>query len=406
MVLSETSPPPFPIHARSVVRALRGSFSDLLLAMGADPLDPQSLCREGGLTRTLAWKISKMIQADDPAVVLQHMPGASGVNILFRAAERAGVARERLQSAQSAVDEYEQLINVHCGDRATLEIMGGELSQAGRQQRDEQHRKLLFQGASYVWGAQARVSLKLGIVGPGREAGLLDFASVNGLIDFRRLRPDVTWILASRRSRNDDGSPMQTSASEPIDPAFAGPESAPMMAEFCSQPLPQLRRSEDRTTTSFELVEGPVGNTGALTCVFGAIQRNIPYHRSPANEWGEHSAICDIPSEMMLIDLFIHESFKFAHNPEALLFSDLFGKTDSCDRRKQLPLNETLQNLGVGPSPPATPSVPGYRLLAQRAFDRMNWNPADFHGFRMRIQYPAYPTAVVLRYRLPEGSEH
>lgn len=402
MVMSEAPTPPFPIHARSVVRALRGSFSELLVAMGADPLDPQSLCREGGLTRTLAWKISKIVQTDDPAVVLQYMPGSSGVNILFKAAKKAGVAADRLASARHAVDDYEQLIDIHCGDRATLEIMGGELSEAGRQQRDEQHRRQLFQGASYVWGAQARVSLKLGIVGPGSADGLLDFASVNALIDFRRLRPDVTWTLASRRSRNDDGSPMETSASEPIDPAFVGPGSAPMMGEFCSQPLPELRRVESRLTTSFELVEGPVGNTGALTCVFGAIQRNIPYYRAPNNEWGEHNASCDIPSEMMILDLFIHESFKFAHDPEAVLFSDVGGKSDSVDRRRQLPLNETVQNLGAGPTPPVTPSVPNYRLLTQRVFDRMGWKPADFLGFRMRISYPAYPTAVVLRYRLPE----
>jgi hypothetical protein len=402
MVMSEASPQPFPVHARSVVRALRGSFSDLLLAMGADPLDPASLCREGGLTRTLAWKISKMIQADDPAVVLGHMPGASGVNILLRAAERAGTGPDRLQAARNAVADFERLIDVHCGDRATLEIMGGELSDAGRRQRDEVHRKMLFQGASYVWGAQARVSLKLGIVGPGREPGLLDFASVNAMFDFRRLRPDVTWALASRRSRNDDGTPMETSASEALDPASAAPGSAPLMPAFCSQPLPQLRRIESRISTRFELVEGPVGNTGALTCVFGAVQRNIPYYRSPANEWGEHNASCDIPSETMLFDLFLHESFRFAHEPEALLFSDVDGRSDSCDRRRALPLNETLQDLGVGPSPPAMPDVPEYRKMASYAFDRMGWSPADFRGFRMRIAYPAYPTAVILRYRLPE----
>src|SRR5262249_5885083 len=148
-----------------------------------------------------------------------QMPGAPGIRILLNSVERVGVGALLLEAAREAIRGYEELIEVHSGDRATLEMMGSELSPApqGRRQRDEHHRKLLFQGERYVLGAKARVNLKIGIVGPGSELGLLDFASINGLIDFRRIREDVSWVMASRESRNDDGSEMATSASEPID---------------------------------------------------------------------------------------------------------------------------------------------------------------------------------------------
>lgn len=359
-----------------------------------------------GLNKNLAWKVSKIVLADDVSTALEQMPGSPGLRIFLECAERAGAAPGLLSAARRAIDGYERLIEIHSGDRATLEMMGSELSSTGRQERDEHHRKLLFQGASYVWGAQARVNLKLGLVGPGAEPGLLDFASINTLVDFRRIRGDATWVLATRQSCNDDGTAMATSASEPIDPAFASPDLAPLMGDFCSSPLPEFRRFSTGQLTAFELVEGPVGNTGALTCAFGAIQRGIPFYRTPTNEWGEHSAVCSIPAELLIMDLFFHRRFDFAMNHETLLYSELgaaIGHVGRERERKRLPLHDPVLDLGEGPLPVGTPEVPRYNPMVQTAFRRMGWNPDEFHGFRIKIAYPAIPTALVLRYRLPEA---
>jgi hypothetical protein len=385
---------------------VRGSFAEVLSAVSADPQDLQSICRQLGLNKNLAWKISKIVQADDPSVALEQMPGSPGLRIFLECAERAGVTSEVVAGAQRAIEGYERLIEVHSGDRATLEMMGSELSPNGRHERDEQRRKLLFQGASYVWGAQTRVNLKVGLVGPGAQPGLLDFASVNALIDFRRIREDVTWVLASRRSCNDDGTEMETSASEPVDPSFTRSDLAPLMAEFCSKPLPEFRRLTSGGVTAFELVEGPVGNTGALTCVFGAIQRGVPFYRSPTNEWGEHSAACDVPSELLIMDLFFHRTFEFARRHEAILYSELgapIGHTGREQERKRLPLHDPVIDLGAGPLPVGTPEIPRYNPMVQAAFRRVGWDPAEFYGFRIKVAFPAMPTALVVRYRLPDA---
>lgn len=257
-----------------------------------------------------------------------------------------------------------------------------------------------------MWGAQARVILKVGVVGPNPEPGLLDFASLSALIDFRRFRPDVTWVMAARHSSNDDGTEMSPPASEPIDPRYSESDQAPLIADFCSQPLPELRRFRDPTGTSFELAEGPVGNTGAITCVVGTIQRRIPYYRTPANEWGEHSAMCDTPAELLILDLFFHERFTFAIPPEPSLYSERGASIPYPGRgreRNRLPLNEPLTDPGSGPLLLATPEARRYSQMVQMMFDRTGWNPTEFHGFRMKIAYPVRPTALVLRYRLPEA---
>lgn len=394
----------FPVHARTVVRGVRKAFGDLLLAAGTDPGASQEISRRLGINKNLAWKISKIVSSDDPSAVLQQMPGTSGINIFLRSMEQTGVSAALLEAAHKAVAGYEELIAQHSGDRATLDMMGGELSENGRQQRDEFHRKLHYQGASYIWGAQARVTFKLGVVGPSSTQGNLDFASVNGLIDFRRLRAGVSWVMASRHSDNDDGSVMKTAATEAIDPRFEDLSGAPLMADFCSQPLPELRRHVDGSMYRYGLVDGPVGNTGALTCVVGAIQRQIPYFRTPTNEWGAHVAKCDIPAELMLVDMYFHRDFTFALNPQVGLYSEV-GVSMRQENRDQyrLPLHERLQDLGIDAAPPVTPEMPQYGRLFRTVFDRMGWSPGDFHGFRLKIQYPPYPTSIVLRYRLPEG---
>lgn len=402
MIATTSSPPePFPVHARAVVRAVRGTFSDLLASVGADPQDPQSISRQLGLNKNLAWKVSKIVQADDPSIALEQMPGAAGIKIFLSGMERAGASPALIQSAKDAVREYEQLIRIHSGDRATLEMMGSELSPAGRRQRDEHHRKLLFQGASYVWGAQARVNVKVCVVGPGSAPGLLDFANVNALVDFRRIRPDVNWVMASRHMTNDDGTPMREVRTEPIDLRFGGEDQAPLMGDFCSKPLPELRRSVDGISTIFELGPGPAGNIGALTCAIGTIQRNVPYVRTAANRWGEHSARCDIPAELLLLDVLIHDRFTFARPPEPVLYGELIASHPGRGRNR-LPLSEPLQDLGKGALPLATPEVPRYNRMVESIFARMGWDPAAFHGYRMKVAYPACPTALVLRYALPE----
>lgn len=397
--------PSFSSHARAVVRGLREALSEVLGALRADPGDHQDVARKLGLAKNLAWKVTKIIQEDDPAQALEQMPGGPGLRILLERIDHSGVERSMIDAVHHAVAEYERLIELHSGDRATLEMMTSELSPSGSSQRDEHHRKLLFQGASYVWGVQARVNLKLGIVGPGAEPGTLDFASVNGVFDFRRIRQDAGWVMASRRSTNDDGTPMATSASEPIDPRSGG-EQVALMLDYCSNPPPPMRRYIEGGSTHFELVEGPVGNTGALTCVIGAIQRRIPYFRSATNEFGEHTAICDLPAELLLMDVYFHQRFEFARHPERCLYSEMGAYIPYPGRgrhRHKLPLHEPLLELGNDPLPVVTPEVPRYNQMVRTVFERLGWNPSEFFGVRMKIAYPACPTAVVLRYKLPEG---
>ncbi|MFG0292219.1 MAG: hypothetical protein ACF8MJ_03590 [Phycisphaerales bacterium JB050] len=399
--IADIKPTPFSEDAQQVVRSLRAALSDGLVAAGANPNAPQSICEHIGLNKNLAWKLSRIIQTDDSAAALELMPGSSGIQILLRNMNKAGIDQALRERIREAVGEYERLIRVHSGDRQTLEMLGSELTTTGRQERDEQHRKVLYQGTSYVWGAQAQVLSKVGVVLPGETAGTLDFATVNGFVGFRRLRHDVYWEMARRDASNDDGTEMDTTASEPIDPRIDQTDGAPLMLDFCSKPLPALKGVRVGSKISYQLKEGLVGNTGAFSCFVGAIHRGIPYVRTPINEWGNHNARCEVPTELMIVDLFIHHSLVFALAPEVLLLSGVDSPLQTFETRR-LPLHEKLQNLGRSRVPAPTPEVPRYRALVEAVLDRFDRSLEEFHGLRMKIAYPVYPSMLQLRYRLPD----
>lgn len=399
--MTQIKAPRFTIEAREVSRTLQGAFAELLHAAGADPSTPQSIVREVGLNKNLAWKISRIVQAEDASTALELMPGASGIKIFLDAAGRSGVDEACIGRARDAVEAYEELIRTHSGDRTTLEMMGGELDTAGLRQRDEQHRKLLFQGASYVWGAQARVITKIGVVYPSEKPGHINVATVGGFVDFRRLRPDIAWTMAKRDSSNDDGSEIGRQQWVPLDPEQPEVDGPPLLRAFCSDPIPELRRVETSNEIRYELPEGEIGNTGALTCLIGMVMKDLPNHRTPENTHGSFSTRCEVPAELMNVDMFFHESMGLTGAPEVRLHSKIDEYANS-NGSAELPFHEKLQDLGTSAVPRPATEVPGYIRLVESMFGMIGQPIERFRGYRVRIPYPAYPTSLEMRYPLQD----
>jgi hypothetical protein len=399
--------PQFEEHVKNVVRNVRGTFADLLSSVGADPTHPQDMARQFGLNKNLTWKVSKIICESDPCAAIPLIPGRSGLNILINTLKKAGATEEAVSSVRTAITEFDEMVQLHAGDRATLELMLGNLTDDGEPQRQEANRKLAFRGNSAIWGVQARVQLTVNFITPGTEEDWMDLAWLSGLVDFRRLRLDVTWAMASAKKVKDDGSLMSLGPIEPIDPEFKGGEVAPLLGDFCSKPLPEIRTvSGPESLLRFELVEGEVGNTAATTCFIGLFGRNFVNRYRMANDTlGEHFARLSTPTEMMIHDLFVHKDLESALKPRIHIYSQLPGGPvypQSGRDRGEIPVYDKVIELGKGPRDIVTPEVPRYRRMVQSVYDRLGWDADEFYGFRFKMRYPPIPTMAVLRYDLPE----
>jgi hypothetical protein len=387
------------------VQSLRRAFADVLVSVGADPEHPQDVSRRFGLVKTLSWRIARVIREEDAWEAVAHIPRRPSVRIFIDKMAKHGVPREKLDALLESVNEFERFIEVHTGDRETLEMMVGAAAKRSAEKRMETFRKNGFQASSAVWGVRAKLQFAASFVVPMGRPGELDTATVCGFGALRRLRPNVPWTIAAAIAWDDQGRTDGESTPGPVslhaDGLIGG---APLIPEFCSQPLPILRTVQSPGSSRYELVEGAVGNTAATTVVLGwRWGQPVSMHQSVPGEMGEHGMRLSTPVEMVVRDIFIHRSLEFVKSVTASVYSDLPGGPrypDSGVQATTLPVPTEVSDLGEGPPDTTTPELPRYSDLIAFCAKRLGYDINEFHGYRYRLRYPPIPTFVVLRHPL------
>ena len=400
----ETQPvatPPFAAHFEETLQGLRASLTEILASIGADPGQPYRMAGELGLNKNLAWKVAKIVNAPSGCEAVQHVPGPGGIKILFETFAQHGAGERELAALREALDAFDRMVEIHSGDRATLELMLGSMSpDRVDPQRLESNRKLSFRGNGATWGVQARVRVGVQFVAPSLDhPGEVDVGTVAGFVDFRRLRP-TAWPLLMNFGYSEDGreepsvQPLAGDASEP-----------PLLREFCTSPLPELRTLPRPDGRTYELREGPVGHAAASTCIFGWVARSVgsAYRDGDDHEVAELMVHLNTPVEILVHDFLVHRDLPFEGAPSLHLYSLMHGPLPFPlwkQEHHRIPCAETLQDLGQGPPVLATPHVPRHRELVQTACEGAGWNLADFRGYRLVMRYPPIPTMPVLSYPL------
>ena len=404
----------FESHSVQIITRLRQAISAVVAALPElASTRPVDLASGLHIDTKLAWKIAKLIDGEDPFSAAQYIPGSSGFQIFLRAATRKTVSRALLTTARAAFNSFNDLVNTHAGSRKAFDMMLAGYSRENRFRADLDHRRLMFEGASYIWGVQARMALRLDIVAPSEDPFMFDQVTIRGFVDLRRMRPNVPWRISRGFSSDDAGVPNRSFSREPLEDrtsAGNGMQDLPLITEFCSRPLPKYRRVDGPLgVVEFELVEGPVGNTGVLTCVTGELLRHVePRFRTP--RYHDHNQRFRIrtPSEIAGIDVLFHRDMFEAHlHPRVNIFSDLFAEQmgalyRTCDI---LPAQERLQHLGCGVDSLESEDFPELPELARYAIERAGWQETDFEAFRLRMEYPPIPTSIVVAHDLPDPPE-
>ena len=386
---------------------MRGAIAESLRWAGADLTRPQSVARLLGLDKNLTWKICRLLCDQNPASAINYMPGKSGLKILMRAITKKGAPAELVGAIQAASEEFARITDLHAGDREKLGIMLASVTSEDQREEAEKHRKLAFRGNSAIWGVQARVQVCTNFIAPGGQEDMADLAWLSGLVDFWRLRRDATWAMAAARKTADDGSPLPIPEIRAIDSRYDQAHAVPLMGDFCSKPLPDMRIEVGTDgLTRYELVEGPVGSSATTTSVIGLFGRNfVRRYRAPNDTVGEHFARLYTPVETLIHDFFVHKDLAYALNPQMFLYSQMPGgpvfPTAGRDRGL-IAVHDPVIPLGSGPPDVVTPELPHYPRMVRAVFERLQWKPEAFHGFRFRLRYPPIPTLAVWRYELPE----
>ncbi|MCB9897968.1 MAG: hypothetical protein H6825_08190 [Planctomycetes bacterium] len=387
----------------------RSAFAELLRAIGADSRRPQDVCRRYGINRNLAWKLSKIIHADDVTSTVGHLPGAPGLRILLDTCRRHGASDAICTRVEQAMDAFESVVQTHATDRAGLDVLlsslGGSDDSADVQ---EASRRQAFLGNSAIWGVQARIQLGIHVHVPSALDDWVDAAAVGGLFDFRRLRHTANWPLVRHQAfrRAIDGS-LAVSSVVPLDPG--GPDGGPPLVRAFSSVEPDaLSPIEVQGGTLWEMREGPIGLTGTVDCVFGRRADRIGRQRAQVDGDSAVAAVpINTPCEKLQIDVFVHEDLAYADvEPRAEILSRLETSSDpELDGRRHygLPVPARVVDMGAAPPLLHASDVPRYPELVQWTLERMGHDVKSFRAWRLSLTYPPIPAMPLLRFDLSQA---
>lgn len=401
--------------ATRVLVRLRGAFGALLSALPGRTTRPREIERLLSIDKTLAWRVAKLVHEPDIVLAAQHLPMTGAIETFLAAAERRGAPPDMVRDARDAFGDFERVVNDHAGSRAMLDMMLAVASPDANRRASRTHRKSAFQANSFIWGVQARVQFSAFFLHPSVAEDVVDIASVRGLIELRRVRPDVAWLIGRIRCINDDGAlrmPHELSPVDPQPPREDGLPAVPLLRDFCSSPLPRVRRiMNPEGFLEDELLEAPAGNRGATTCVTGEIARRVaPRYRDEQNEHVDINVAVRTPSELLHVDVFVHHQLTPPSLPRLLVYSDVRPTTMSRPRprRELLDLTAGVQHLNPEPAAVFTTHIPRYVDLVERVCVRAGWRRSDFSLYRATVEYPVLPSSVDICWELtdkPDSSE-
>jgi hypothetical protein len=305
----------------------------------------------------------------------------------------------------ASLSELDEVISAHAGDRETFGLMLAGVSPDRQKDEALQYRKEGFRGTSHVWGVQAETIVRTVILHPSAESPMLDAAALFGCIDFRRLRTDRPWVLNRWRPTDDAGAPIPVTR-EPIRAGSAG--GTPLLAGCSTIGPGDVRRTLlDDGTTEDELLDGPVGKTGAATCFFGEVVRSVmSRYRAEGNVSYAQNLDLRTPCRTVIFDHLVPRSLFGAVQPRARVFGELAGRplySTVRSNRDRLEIFEEVEHLGAGVAALATDDIPDYGDIVASACEALGWDVAGCDVYRLRIPYPYVPSTLTYSYPLPEA---
>lgn len=390
----------FRTECDAAIHNLRHALQALARDAGSDPLRPQEVSRQFGLNKNLTWKFARVMLAGDPFEAIAMLPGAEGVEIYLRAFEQAGVARLRTDAVREVLASFDAVVARHFGDRSQLDLVLDGLRSDGNL---ENSRRLAFRGMSGVFGLQARLRLTVQILSPSpSEPDNGDVAQVVGLAGLQRLRPIGALPVFRTSGAQQSGG----ISSEPLFRCPDGTTREYLLRECSTHPDASVSVKSDSGRTTVELSDGPLGRIGASDLYFGSVVRGtMNLRRRPGESVHNFITSVSIPSESLLLDIYAHRSFEGTESLQASVHSTLAQPLSSEEEQQQqsmLPVDLNPVRVEGLTEIPEFPTLPGYQRLVERSFEEMNLRIEDFRLFRVALAYPPAPSAVLVRWTLPD----
>ena len=389
-------------ECQHAVDRLRAALIDLYDSVGADPSSPQDVARSFRIGSTLSWNIAKLLQAPDGLAAVPHVPGSASIEKILKATRSRGASERTVNEVRDAANQFERMIEIHVGDRPTLDLIIDGLAMNGSPGL-ELSRKRAFHGNSGIYGVQAKTYMMSCFLAPTPDdPDQLDMVMLRGYVGLRRLRPSVRIPIFRIRQWSEAGQAIGSQQWQPLEVGATGP----LLSTFNRGEIPEIDAVPVDGGTDYVLQPGPIGNRGAFDCFLGDMLRaGASRFRTADDTTGEFGAMVTVPSEQLVFDLVAHKDAAFALSASSHIYASYFTHEQQggqWDEGARLPIRQSSSELAGSPPAVATPMVPRYSDMQSFVFERLGWKPSDFQGVRFQLKYPPLGSTVIQRFELPE----
>lgn len=377
----------FESEARQVLGRVRGAYVRMVGAVGgaSRPVDLQQAL---DLDKKLAWRVHRLTTAADPLQGAPYVPSPTSARRLAGAAEQRGVSDELTADLLAATDEFERLVSLRAGDRASFEAIAAALSGQGLDQLQQDARRAAFRANVLLHGKQSDLLVSAFLAGPSDEPGRFDGASLRGHVGLQRLHPDAA-VQVARHRFDVDGRPLGRPLA--LDDQAQQATGAPLIAAFSDAVA--LEEDEADGFQRLYLAHRDLGLADALTCVLG--------ERSPAMPLDEGlGSLCELatPARLLVHDLILHRDLDRRPPELRVVASRAQADRWPAERGPEvLSPGASVACLGQGLDAAGLPAWSRYQELLTWTAGRMGWEPDDLEVHRVVIEYPVLHSVVWLR---------
>lgn len=395
---------PFLVDAVATLLALRRTTSAVLGECGG--LDRAAdvatrLC----VDRSLAWKVWRVGRDTAGYPSPAHIPGIQGYEHFLRAASAIGVGEETINAARSAFAAFQRLTASHAGDRASVDLMLGRLTDEGRTRLEVSLRRDGFRANAFLLGVQAAALYQLDALVDAGPSFQPEVWRVRGHFGLRRTGSNTAWLIA-RSTLVDAQGPTNLLQRDPLDahpPSLDDSARSPiLLPQFCSTPEPMvIRRVIPPATVEDELRLGHVGQLGEVDVVTGERVHSMPPALSDRNAVTMNVLT---PGKRLCYDVMVHRDLlKDTRITEWLsLRVHSTVQTDlpflRGDDYATIPVLEQFVDLGPAASAPEAAEIPRQGAMLRWLLGRLPGGPSAYSLARVRMRYPPVPSVIAAGY--------
>ncbi|HET9885956.1 MAG TPA: hypothetical protein VFR10_00490 [bacterium] len=397
-------------HARRLEQRVIGvgkelgtALRELMGSLPASQRGPGDLANYLQIDKVLATRVMKTLRASEPLSVIHVSPGPGPLRRVIEAAEQKRVRAATAKRARVAVDEFEKLIRAEAGDRSALQAMISAWLPDSRQEFELRRKQAAYRAMSQLIGASVETSLATVFVHPDADGNRLDVVWVFGVLGLKRHRPGTRVRLASRRiDRADAPRRPVTLNGHPVDDMVGL-----RLDAFSSVPPPKLEVHDGGEVIRYTLPDEGFDPNASTDLVFAEVNRAEMDSQVPADSGRSAYFFAEVtaPAVRVLFDVFVHQDVYPGADPSLAIYDTVLeGIASANDRGRDLDrlhLEESIRPLGRDLRRFRASAAPGYADLLRTVYEKLEWNPAEFRGYRCVIDYPIYGSQVTMVFPPP-----